>query len=151
VNNELIQEVKPKRKGIFVFVLFILLIMTQCERNEFSWEPFDCSTCYQDKPDWGPLQVYVTINDQNPSVPLVIYRGDIEDNDIEYIDTAHSSSYTVEVPVDKYYSVTAEYKDGSRIIFAVDGDKLKLDKNTTDCDEECYYFRGGYIDVRLNN
>ncbi len=121
-----------------------------CERNEpVNWGTFDCATCYQDKPDSGPLQIKVTINDENSFVPLVIYRGNFESNDIEYVDTAFNSDYSVDVPVDKYYSVTAKYKNNGRIIFAVDGDNLKTAKNTQDCDQDCYYFKGGYIDVRL--
>jgi hypothetical protein len=149
MNMENISSYKLKVKW---FILIVILVnLTQCERNEpLDFSSFDCSACYQDKPDWGPVEIKLTINDQNPSVPIVIYRGDIENNDIEYVDTAHNSDYTVDVPVDKYYSVTAEYKDGGRTIYAVDGDKFKLEQNTKDCDEDCYYFKGGYFDVRLN-
>ena len=130
--------------GIMVF-----LSLTFCERQEPTNGSFDCSTCYQDEPSWGPLTIYVTINAENPRIPLVIYRGDIESNVIEYVDTTFQSEYWVDVPVDAYYSVKAEYKDGDKTIFAVDGDKLKLKKNVKDCDEECFYFDGGYLDVRL--
>lgn len=125
------------------------LFLTFCERQEPTDGSFDCSTCYQDEPAIGPLTVYVTINAENQKVPLVIYRGDIESNAIEYVDTAFQSEYWVDVPVDAYYSVKAEYKDGEKTIYAVDGDKLKLKKNAKDCDQECYYFDGGYLDVRL--
>ena len=150
MGNHFITGLKLVNKWAFGVLIFFLVFLAGCERNE-PLESFDCATCYQDKPDWGPLQIMVTINNDNPYVPLVIYRGDIESNDIEYMDIAYSSEYTVDVPPDKYYSVTAEYKDGSKTIFAVDGDKLKMKKNIKDCDKECYYFKGGYIDVRLRN
>ncbi len=147
---KLIQTLK-KFGNPFVVGLFVMLIaLSGCERKEpLNSGTFDCSTCYQNKPDYGPLQIKVTINAQNPSVPLVVYAGNIEDNDTIYIDTTYSSDYSVDVPVDRYYSVMAEYKDNNKIILAVDGDKLKTDKNTKDCDQECYYYKGGYIDVRL--
>lgn len=132
--------------GIAVFLSFIY-----CERKEPSGGSFDCSTCYQDEPVMGPLTIYVTINAENHKVPLVIYRGDIESNVIEYIDTVSYEEYWIDVPVDAYYSVKAEYKDGDEIIYAVDGDKLKLKLNVKDCDQECYYFDGGYLDVRLQD
>jgi hypothetical protein len=133
-------------------LIFFMVFLTRCERDEpLNWGPIDCSTCYQDKPDFGPLQIYVSINKENPFVPLIIYRGDIESNVIEYIDTAYSSDWLIDVPVDEYYSVVAEYKEGPNTIFAVDGDKFQLEKNSSDCDAECYYFKGGYIDVQLRN
>jgi hypothetical protein len=130
-------------------VLHILIFIAGC--GDQSIESFDCSTCYQDKPEWGPLQIIVTINSENTIVYLTIFRGDFEDDDIEYKDSTAFSDYTVDVPVDKYYSVKAEYKVGDKTIYAVDGDKLKVKKNSTSCDQECYYFKGGYIDVRLRN
>lgn len=135
-------------RSMIIFMIGILLILG-CERQPPKDPGFDCTYCYQDKPDWGPLEIKVTINDENPYVPITIYIGNIEDNNIEYIDTAYSSVYWVDVPIDKYYSVTAEYKSGDKTIIAVDGDKFKLKKNIKDCDEECYYYSGGFFDNRL--
>jgi hypothetical protein len=132
------------------FMLLFMIFIAGCDGDQ-SIESFDCSTCYQDKPEWGPLQIKVTINSENTIVYLTIYRGDIENNEIEFEGQTVYPDYTVDVPVDKYYSVKAEYKVGDKTIYAVDGDKLKVKKNSTSCDQECYYFKGGYIDVRLRN
>lgn len=141
-----------KSKSKWIILIFIMIHLTQCERDEpVDFSSFDCSLCYQDKPDYGPLEILVTINSENQAVPIVVYRGDIENNDVEYVDTAYNSDFVVDVPVDKYYSVTAQYKDGTNTIYSVDGDKLKLNFNTKDCDEDCYHYKGGYIDVRLRN
>ncbi|OQX81036.1 MAG: hypothetical protein B6D61_01185 [Bacteroidetes bacterium 4484_249] len=141
-----------KKEKIIVIILIFLLVNTSCERHEPSdLNTFDCSTCYQDRPEMGRLTVALSINSENPFVPLVIYRGNFENNDIEYIDTSWSEDYWVEVPVDKYYSVTAKYKDGNKTVIAVDGDKLELEYTSEDCDLPCYYYKGGYIDVRLRN
>jgi hypothetical protein len=150
MDKKFISVLRSKVK--WTFLIFIMILLTQCERDEpFDLSSFDCSLCYQDKPEYGPLEILVTINSENHAVPIVVYRGDIENNEIEYIDTAYYWDYVVDVPVDEYYSVTAEYKDGSNTIYSVDVDKLKLQFNTKDCDEDCYYYKGGYIDVRLRN
>ena len=139
----------------FKLFMFMTIFMTGifltigCERQPPNDYGFDCEYCYQIKPDSGQIGIKVTINDENPYVPITIYIGNIEDNNIEYSDTSYSSEYWVDVPVDKYYSVTAEYKSGDNTIIAVDGDKFKLKKNTKDCDEECYYYSGGFFDNRL--
>lgn len=136
----------------WIFLIFIGILLTQCERDvPVDFSSFDCSLCYQDKPEYGPLEILLTINSENQAVPIVVYRGDIENNEIEYIDTAYYWDYVVDVPVNEYYSVTAQYKDGANTIYSVDGDELKLKLNTKDCDQDCYYYKGGYIDVRLRN
>ncbi|MBI4646126.1 MAG: hypothetical protein HY738_05875 [Bacteroidia bacterium] len=130
-----------------IILISLVLILSQCEETKD--ENFDCSECYQIKPDWGELAIELTINDENDSVPLIIYRGCPEDNDIEYIDTATSKKHYVEVPLNKYYSVEAYYNVGDSRVIALDGDKIKIKKNTTDCDTTCWYFTGGYINVKL--
>ncbi len=133
-------------------LLFLVpgLLWSSCERLEnVSIEGFDCYDCYQTKPEWVELNVTLTVNSANPYVPLTIYIGDFEDNNIDWVDTAYGSKYWLDVRPDRYYSVKAEYKDGGTTVYVIDGDKVKLRKNTTDCDEPCFYQSGGYIDVRL--
>lgn len=135
---------------LLVFQLFIFSI--SCERDVPSkLAGVDCGDCDNIRPEEGKLLVTLTINDENPYVPLVIYRGNIEDNNIGYVDTSYSTDYWVIVPVDNYYSITAEYKSGDKTIFAVDGDEFKIKYTDTDCSYPCYYFYGGYYDVQLKN
>lgn len=134
---------------MFLMISFILF-GSSCERLEDITVPdFSCADCFQLRPDWVQLNIAVTINDENPSVPLTIYIGNIEDGNIDWVDTSFTKSYWVDVKPDKYYSVKAEYRDGSSIVYAIDGDKIKLKHNTSDCDQPCYYQSGGYMDARL--
>lgn len=127
--------------------LLSILVFFSCEGDLL--ETVDCSECYQTEPDTGDIKVDITINDQNPSIPLIIYKGDIDNNNIEYIDTAFSSPYYLDVPIGKYYSVKAKYKVNEKTIIAIDGDKIKTKKVTDSCDEDCYIIKGGDIDARL--
>ncbi len=128
--------------GIFIFL--------SCERDvPYGATDIDCNDCYTTRPEWGPLNVVMTINEENPFVPLTVYRGDFEDNNIEYVDTSYWTEYWVDVPVDKEYSIVAKYKRGDEIIKVVDASKLKVKYTSTDCQNPCYYFTGGYMDVRL--
>jgi hypothetical protein len=133
-------------------LIAIFLIAAACERREpIDLGEFNCSECFEDEPEWGSLIVYVTINGENPRVPLVVYIGDIEEGNIDWYDTATSKEYYVPVRPDAYYSVVAKYKRGDQTILAVDGDKFKLEYTDKQCDTPCYYFKGGYIDVRLRD
>jgi len=146
------KQIKKRIIILFLLTLQLLIFNSGCERQEpVDLSEIDCSECYQDKPEWGPLNITVTINSQNPYVPLKVYIGNFEEGNLDWTDTAYSSDFRVDVKPDQYYSVTAEYKDGDKTIFAVDGDKLKIKHTSDKCDEPCYYFKGGYIDVRLRN
>lgn len=135
---------------IILFLLTGFLFLTCCERlDNVTIEEFDCYNCYQQKPEWVRLNITVTINDENPVVPLKVYIGDIEDGVLDWVDTTSQANYWVEVKPDATYSVVAEYKENAKTILAVDDDEVKLKKNTTDCDAPCYYQSGGYTDVRL--
>lgn len=136
--------------GLIALFLFLIFSGISCERIEPSkLNSVDCSQCYQDKPEWLPLNIKVSITAENPSVPLKVYVGNIEENVLDWVDTAFVEDYYVDVHPDRYYSVEAEYKSGSSTIFAVDGDKVKARFTSDDCDQGCYYKSGGYIDVRL--
>jgi hypothetical protein len=135
---------------ILFFVVIVSLLNPSCERNEnVNIEGFSCSDCFQSRPDWVRLNITFTINSENPFVPLVVYIGNVEDGNVDWIDTTFNTNYWVEVRPDRYYSVRAEYKEGSTTVFAVDGDDIKLAENTTDCNAPCFYTKGGYLDVRL--
>lgn len=133
-------------KIIFLFIISLTFI--KCGNIDLT---VDCAECYQEEPNWGDIYVQVTINDENNFVPLVIYRGNFEDNDIEWVDTAYEEEYYLDVPINKFYSVKAEYIAGSDTIYVIDGDEIKTKLNTEDCDVDCYVIKGGNFDARLKN
>jgi hypothetical protein len=99
-------------------------------------------------PAKGELKVILTINAENPAVPLYIYKGKIEEGSLQLIDTAKSSVFRINLPVNEYYSVAAKYKSGSKTIFAVDGDRIKRKKSVM-CDSTCWSVVNGKINVKL--
>ncbi|MCK3682483.1 hypothetical protein [Maribellus sp. YY47] len=128
-------------------ILFLLLAVS-CERKIELFE-FNCDDCYREKPETGPLIIYFSFNHENDFVLYTIYQGNFEEGIVEYADTAFYKEEQIEVPVDEYYSVEAKYVSGADTIYVVDGDKFNLKREKNECDEKCYYFKGGIIDVRL--
>ena len=131
-----------------VLILLIIIISFSCIKDSFNFN-IDCDECYYNRPDSADLVVNITINDENPRVPLVFYKGKIEDGIIEWIDTTSSSTLYLFSPVDKYYSVKAVYNSGDKTIIAIDGDKLKTRQVSGVCDRDCWVIYGGTLDVRL--
>jgi len=128
-----------------IFCLVIILAWSAC--NEYIGV-VDCSECDPIEPDSAKLIVYLTINADHPEVPLIFYRGNIE-NDTDYIDTAIISPYYLYSEIDQFYSVRAEYQVGDRTIYAVDGDKMKAKHVSESCEVECWVITGGELNVEL--
>lgn len=136
------------KKTIFILITFIVTIIPlSCEDSILF---VDCNKCFENISDKANLEVKLTINSENNSIPITIYRGTIDNGEIISEDTAYTDNfYSVNLDFDQYYSVVAKYKRGGRIIYAVDGKKLstKYDKNS--CTNPCYIIKGGEFDLRL--
>lgn len=125
-------------------------MIISCQQDLFVFD-VNCDECSFQKPDSADLIVDITINEENPFVPLVFYKGDVEDGIIEWIDTARSEILYLYSPVDEFYSIKAFYKKGSQTIIAVDGDKLKTSRVSDVCDYDCWIVQGGTLDIRLKD
>jgi len=128
--------------------IFIMGSFMSCEdRGAF----VDCSECYSVEPDSGDLIIYLSIESPHLKVPLTIYKDQVDDEYIEYIDTAYSSPYYLYVDLNEYYSVKAEYNLGEKTIYAVDGDKIKTRYVTETCDLDCWVLTGGILNAELKD
>jgi hypothetical protein len=128
------------------FLLLIMIIgLTGCKDALF----VDCNSCAIDEPVDGEINISLTINDLNQSVPITVYNGKFEYNNIYYTDTVKTSSLVVIYPVNQYFSVTAKYKSGTKTIIAVSGGELKTKKNSGSCQNDCWTISNGDIDVKL--
>lgn len=136
--------------SILIITFILLLIGFSCEEDPFVFD-VNCDECYINEPDSADLIVDITINEENPFVPLVFYRGDVEEENIEWIDTAYSETLYLYSPVNEYYSIKAFYKSGNQTIIAVDGDRMKTSMVSDVCNYDCWVIRGGVLDVRLKD
>jgi len=98
------------KKKISLFLTVLLTIMAilifSCDKN-YDFLEVDCSECYRTRPENGELIINVTINDENPEVPIAIYRDRIESGRIKIKDTILEKTVYIEVPLNHYYSVKA--------------------------------------------
>ena len=127
---------------------FLILLVCSCSEKIFT-AGVDCEECYQIKPDSAYLTVELTIDDTYESIPLVVYRNEVEKRDKEYVDTAYESPYYLLVPVNSEYSVEAEYIKGNSKIIAIDGARIKIRHVSSECDEECWIIEGDELNMEL--
>ncbi|MFT6866636.1 MAG: hypothetical protein ACJA08_001471 [Cyclobacteriaceae bacterium] len=125
---------------ILTFLFGSLILFTNCDE--------DCDSVFHScdsGPFYGDVNVRVTINDENPEVEIVLFRGRIEKQDMvihEYV-IENSTIYSLEAGV--YYSGTAFYKDGIKEMLAINGKNLST--STDDCD--CKYADNMSLNLKL--
>lgn len=135
-------------KIIFAALLVVSVKFAACEQEDNDFY-IDCRFCLDTIPVWDTMWVSVTINEENPFVPLKFYVGNYENGAIDWVDTAYEETFWLLSEVGTEYSAKAFYMKNSKPLVAVDGDKLRLVDGAGDCYSPCYYVRGGTLDLRL--
>jgi hypothetical protein len=111
--------------------------------------PFECKT---NMPETGILTVKLTINEENPEVPITVYYGDVEHNDVAVFEYVSRGVVQYELWVNEEYTVEAWYSVGEDTVVVIDADDITVDldedKSTeyTDCWGEV---DNANVDVRL--
>ncbi len=136
-----------KRYIKFGLVLLGFALAGSCE--DYIGPVVDCDDCYWEKPDSEFLVLNLTINELHPEVPIVLYRGDVEDGQVDWVDTARESPFQVYSAVNQYYSVSAEYKLDGKTIKSIDGDDMKAKFVSESCEYSCWIITGGYMELEL--
>ena len=140
---------KMKVSSYIKAILMLILITLAGACNEYLGVNVECADCWANKPDSADLLIYLTIDNSHPEVPIVLYRGNFEDGEVDYVDTARTSPHTLYSAVDQYYSVAAEYKVNGKTIIAVDGDVMKAKDATSSCEFDCWIITDGEFRVEL--
>lgn len=139
-------------KSLIKLTILLLLVFSfnfsGCEQEDLAFN-IDCDNCLDAIPDSADLIVRVTINGENPFVPLTYYIGDYEEGIIDFIDTTWTEERLLFSKVGVDYSVKAKYKRDGKPVIAIDGDRLRTVDGSGDCYPPCYFIRGGTLDVRL--
>ena len=134
------------KKATFILITFIVTIIPLSCEDSFLY--VDCNKCFDDYSK--SVELRVTIDQENPYVPITLYRGSIDKGEIVAEDTIDTESYfSSEIDFDEYYSAIAKYSHGGRVIFAVDGQKLRKKFDQNSCRNPCYIIKGDVLDLRL--
>lgn len=127
-------------KNLLLLTLISSIIAVSCSDN-YS----DCGNCEGIEPPYGQLNIELTINSDNPQIPIEIYKGKPENSILYLTDTLSSVSNSITVDINHFYIVKASYKHGAKTIVTIDGDDVK----SIACDSACWSVQNGNIDGTL--
>jgi hypothetical protein len=128
-------------KSTRLFILFSLFVMvvifsTQC-RKRYATDCEPSTFCNQEPIDSGEVHIDISYIEGGAGIPVILYRGNIEDNEILWADTVFTNRITFYLPNKTRYAAEAYYQVGSQLYITLDGKKLKQ-KTTNDCGATCY-------------
>lgn len=124
------------------------LLAPACSEEERNELPFAPDTCEENKPERGPYSVRVTLNPENPQVPIAIFFGDIEEDHLALRDTLTVPYQTYDLFVDETYAATALYLSGPDTFLVIDAAGLEASKEQYR-DKDCWSTNTPEVDLRL--
>jgi len=131
-------------------LLSLCLVFFSCKEKIFTGD-VNCADCYTPKPDSAYMTIRFTINEDFKVIPFVLYRGDFEANQIDWIDTSYASTFDIWVRTDQKYSVKAKYRKGDKTLYAVDDGRVKALKVTDACGDDCYVIENETVNVEIRD
>jgi hypothetical protein len=119
-----------------ILVVVLSVPFSACLNNSNTDDCDPNLVCNTVQPTNGAIDVSVTINSDNPYVPMAIYYGNASDSNLYFEDTVFSDPRYY-LPIGKRYSIVAKYRQRGNTVYAVDGGKTTY-TSTTNCGETCY-------------
>jgi hypothetical protein len=128
-------------RTILVISVFILIsLLFSCEEIII----IDCTECVTNEPIEALLEVKLEENQQGARI--TIYLGNLEDNIILRQFISYSTVVYQEVPLNKSYTLTAEYLRGEIMHVAVNSVQPRVKYVEEKCSEPCY----STYDIKVN-
>ncbi len=140
------QKILSPKLGVLILLLISISILNSCELGNLN---LSCSNCYDIKPTEGLLSIELSPLHAGDSIPITIYKGKLESGSIFLRDTTGKDYLDVWVPIDEFYTVQAEYQVDSTLIRAIDGDRVSVYLDKTNCSAACWRARDGKVDCKL--
>ena len=134
------------------FIFILLIICFSCEDptcyicDENGWL-LKCSDCSQEEPVSAILNVKLT--NIEGTVLVTMYEGEMEDGLVYKSVEAGGPGYSFTVPLNKKYTVTAEYLINSITYISVDALTPRVKYVEDQCEEPCYFVYDRKVDLRL--
>ena len=139
------------KRAYIKIVLLAVMITTLISCDPYSdWDLPGGNPCYVEKPEFGQIIIRVTLNDTISEVPVSIYRGKTDQNEVLLQDTLRQEIVYFDAPVNERYAVEARYFSSNQEIIAVDGGRLYIYEDTENCDVGRWRIHDLKIDCALS-
>jgi len=126
---------------------FLLLVFSQCDKRNNGADCVTSDDCNTYKYDSGYVYINTSYMDGGAGVPVILYKGYVEDNNILWADTVYETRLTFWLPIKSRYAAEGYYRVGQQLFITLDGKKLK-DDTYEDCGTKCYQEPSMSLDLK---
>ena len=128
---------------LFGLSIGLLFFVTRCAKYDDDCDP----DVYCDTVPYDSGYINIQANFKGNGIPIIVYQGYAEAENILFYDTMWSEEYSYYLPLGNRYAVEAFYFDLNNTIIALDGAKLK-EESFWNCEEECHELAEITLDVK---
>jgi hypothetical protein len=129
-----------------IFLTLSFIILFSCKEQGLF---IKCPDCLNEEPLKTSLEIKLEAANFGVSTQINVYEGNIEDS-VLYSSFSSSSNHTsIEVTLNKKYTVTATYYIPDNYYIAIDSATPRVKFDKTKCDNPCYFVYDEDIDLRL--
>ena len=137
-----------------IYILFAVFITFSACKDFWNESEDECadpdySDCDTEEPFSVYIDVAVTVNDENSKVPIKIFMGNYEDNNLYASFDTSAVEFEYLIPVTDKYTFVVEYYKGNDTILAIDACEIRK-KSKTYCDSTCWEVNSASLDLTLN-
>ena len=108
-----------------------------------------CSDCTTSEPEKTNLEVKLDFAQYGFETIINVYEGNLEDSVIFRSFNTSSSYTTINVTLNKKYTVTATYYIPDDYYVVIDSSTPKVKYEKTRCDDPCFFVYDKVVDLRL--
>lgn len=129
------------------YVYYIFLVSV----GQLFWQCGDDNSdkCFDIKPDSAYFNIKVSINKQNPFVPLSVFDGRYETQKLILQDTLYFDTTKIYLKVEKYYTFVANYNYNNKTIKAIRGQRIHIYNEIDEQGNTCWKIPKTLINLTL--
>lgn len=126
-------------------VLFCALALHSCDENFTLILNVDCSQCVRVEPK--ETTATFEFSSGYEKIVFTLYEGFYTEGNVYYSDTLTVDYFEKKLPVETYYTATAEYIIEGEKRIVVDGENIEKKLATSECQIDCWVILGGNFDL----
>ena len=131
----------------YLIIIVIIIAFHSCSAENLI--EFNCEECYIDKPLYTTAQANLTINHENQEIPITIYRGSPDSNEIVFSDTITDKTLWIDIENQVEYTFVARYTRNGRTHYVTNTLKTRVDFYPESCSDPCYFVTNKMVNLRV--
>jgi hypothetical protein len=129
-----------------ILILLTFAFFFSCEEQGLFVK---CSDCTTSEPEKTNLEIKLDFARYGFETIINVYEGNVEDSVIFRSFNTSSSYTTINVTLNKKYTVTATYYIPDDYYVVIDSSTPKVKYEKTQCDDPCFFVYDKVVDLRL--